>query len=318
MRLRPLLAALLFGAAFATPARADDPRKPEAQKLLDEGLELHDKGREQEALEKFNAAYKIYPSPNLLFEIARTQKLLGNFVQALRNFRTAVKNDLLHPKNRALSLEHIAELEKLLARVEISGPPGTKVVVGDQTVTLPSSEPLDVEPGTVLASGSKDDVRYEGKVVAQTGKVARLELTPIGKATTSEGHPPDAIEPPPAGGETPSNKARWIVPGAIAAVGLVGVGTGVFFGLKSQSTKDEFDSNDCSTKGGPDCEKLHNRSGDESTVSIVGYVAGGALIAGAAVLWAVWPTARPTQRGSTWLAPQLGSGHAGATLGGTF
>ena len=72
--------ALLASASVfvAAPASAqDDPRKAQAEALFQEGLKLHDKDREADALEKFQKAYAIYPSPNTLVSVAREEQLVG-------------------------------------------------------------------------------------------------------------------------------------------------------------------------------------------------------------------------------------------------
>ena len=127
MSIRPTVLgfALLCGALVlpSGPARAqEDPRKPQAETIFAEGIKLHDAGRNAEALEKYRRAYDVYPSANILFGIARLEQLLGRSLDSLRHYREALESPLLHPKNRELGKEYVAELEKQLGRFDVKAP----------------------------------------------------------------------------------------------------------------------------------------------------------------------------------------------------
>lgn len=310
--------AVLLSLVILTPrlagAQKDDPRKVQAAPIFDEGMKLGEKGQNSESLEKFRKAYGIYPSPNTLCNIARQEQLLGRRLQALRDFREALRNTLIHPGAAEQARANVAELERVLARVKVVGPDGTRVDVGGVEYTLPLAEPVDVEPGNVTVHGAHGGETLTASTEARVGQVATLTLAPRSPATTSP-----TVEPPAAGGETSPGVARWVVPGAVLVVGVVGVGVGVGFSAKSQSTKSGFDDRRCETVAGAECASLRESVASEKTTAIVGYVAGGALIAGAAILWALWPqTAAASPRGSRWVVPQVGVGHAGVALGGNF
>ena len=75
----------LQGAAHAD----DDPRRIEAEALMKEGRGLEDKKREDEALVRFQKAYSVYPTANILFAMASSEQLVGKSLDALRHFRQA-------------------------------------------------------------------------------------------------------------------------------------------------------------------------------------------------------------------------------------
>ena len=118
--------ALWLGACLllsTSVARAqDDPRKAQAEAVFAEGLKEHDAQHEEAALGKFEEAYKIYPSPNVLFNIGREEHLLGRWLEAIRNYRAALANELLNPNNVALAKTYIRELQTKLGRVEVTAP----------------------------------------------------------------------------------------------------------------------------------------------------------------------------------------------------
>jgi len=306
------LVALLFLTPVAARAQKDDPRKVQAAPFFEEGMKLGEKGQNAESLEKFRKAYAIYPSPNTLCNIARQEQLVGRKVQALRDYREALRNTVIHPAGAELARTNVAELERSLSRVKIVGPDGTRVDVSGVEYTLPVAEPIDVEPGTVTVRGTHGAETLVASGEAVAGQVVTISLSakPAPTAPT--------VEPPVEHGAEPS-VVRWVLPGAVLVTGLVGVGVGVGFHAKAVSTKGEYDDKHCETLAVPDCQSLQERISSEGTTSVVGYVAGGTLIAGAVVLWALWPqSSAGSQRGSTWVLPQVGVGHAGAALGGNF
>ena len=118
----PALVAAALLTFVASSSRADDdPRRKEADVIYNEGLRLHDQHKEAEALEKFQKAFGVYPSPNILFNVARQEQLLDKSLLALRHYREAMKSALLHPTNATLGKQYIAELEARLGRVELGG-----------------------------------------------------------------------------------------------------------------------------------------------------------------------------------------------------
>ena len=303
------LVALLFLAPMGAHAQKDDPRKVQAAPFFEEGMKLGEKGQNEASLEKFRKAYAIYPSPNTLCNIARQEQLVGRKLQALRDYREALRNTLIHPAAAEQARSNVAELERQLSRVKLAGPDGTRADLGGVEYTLPFSDPIDVEPGTVTVRGTHGADALVASGEAPAGQVVTLTLS---------AKPSPIVEPPPVEATDPG-VVRWAVPGAVLVGGLVGVGVGIGFGAKSQSAKTEYDDKRCEVLAGPDCQSLRDNVSSDRTTSLVGYVAGGTLIAGAVLLWALWPQpSGGSQRGSTWVLPQVGVGHAGAAVGGSF
>jgi tetratricopeptide (TPR) repeat protein len=330
MRLRHALFTLSLVCAVSSSAYAeDDPRRAEADLYFQEGLKLHDAAKEEAALEKFNKAYAIYPSPNGLFQIARSEHLLARYLPAIRHYREALKSPLLHPKNQDLAKKNIAELERILARVEIVGLAGTRVTVGDATFMLPLSEPLDVEPGTVLVSGANGDARFEGRATALTAKTTRLELVPIGRTVPPSG---EHVEPPPV---TPS-PTFWTTGHTIGVVGwALGAGAGVAGVVFTSNANDAADrlsslrakSNDpdraCSGVSSPDCDARRTADEDRArntNLAIASFVASGVLVAGATAIFFAWPdgSRAADRRGAPKLVPIFDRHARGVALSTEF
>ena len=110
-------------------------------------------------------------------------------------------------------------------------------------------------------------------------------------------------EPP--GEQQPKGSAYWVVPTILGAAGLVGIAVGIGFAVESQSAKS--DPKDirrgspgvCAQSTASACASYDSKRSDAesaATVSYVGYIAGGALLAGAAVTASCCGRARRNKR----------------------
>src|SRR6266550_719215 len=75
------------------PAPAGDGQaKARAQALLSEGTAAYGRGDYAAALDKFTAAYRIFPSPKLWFNIGQANRDLGRPVEAVAAFDRFLRN----------------------------------------------------------------------------------------------------------------------------------------------------------------------------------------------------------------------------------
>lgn len=317
----PILAVLLGALAFPAVAHAEDPRKAQADAIFDEGVKLHNADREADALERFKKAYALYPAPNTLMAQARAEHLLGRPLEAIRHYREALKNPLLHPKNGDLARQYIAELEPRTARVSVTGPSGAKFSIFGDTLRLPLDAPLDVEPGTFLVHADLDGKVLQGMILAVPGKLVVLELKPKDDAPPPTTTSPPTAEPPPAAPSATST--RLLVSGAFLAGGLAALGVGVGFGVASASStsgaKDLRSATPglCASPGGA-CDVYKSKADDadrEATLSTIGYIAAGVLGATAISVFVFWPSGSSGQEPSrsARIAPSVGPGFAGVS-----
>lgn|GEM_PF-856022 len=275
----------------ANAQKHEDPRRAEAERFYQEGMRLHDKEMHAEALQSYEAAYKIYPSPNVLLNLAVEEKLLGKNLKAIRHFREALRNPLVAPGAADLAKKHIAELEPSFARLDLKGPSGLVVSLGnDEKLKLPLPEPLDVEPGTIAANGTLDGQRYDGGAQAVAGKTVLIEMkAPF--LTTS---------PPPTDSEHSDPMLRYWVSGSIAALGVVGLGLGIGYTVgANNAAKDVSNAKtasgvssclganpaaDCSSRQSKEDARTRN-----SNIAVGSYVAGGVLVAAGVASYFLWP-----------------------------
>ena len=131
---RTLVVWSLCLAAALTPLRAlgESHATPEerkaAQQLVEQGAKLHQSGDDAGALDKFQQAYRLFPTPKLHFNIALMLADLGNnadAADALQQFLDAAAADpkLNESEFPATARKRLAQLEPTIGRVDLSVTP---------------------------------------------------------------------------------------------------------------------------------------------------------------------------------------------------
>lgn len=324
--LRTLLFILCF--SFSTTALAQqDAALTEAQARFKEGLELADSNDHEAARLKFQQAWSVYKSPAVLYNLARSEQLTGHDIEAFEHFREFLKSPP-DPKvteaHKKKAQENVGELTKKLAQVDVEAPPTARVTVDGKVATDAVREPVPVAPGRHVIEATLEGRIKSITVECAAGNVTKakieFETTPSGGG----GAGPGFTEPPPAGGDDRSSSARYVVPAIIGVAGLASLGVGIGFGLASQSAKDEEDAlrkpGACTVTTSPDCQALDEKRSDvttKGTVSTIGYVGGGVLLAAAAITYIVWPSSKKSGSRITF-APVASANGGMLHLGGSF
>jgi hypothetical protein len=107
----------------------------------------------------------------------------------------------------------------------------------------------------------------------------------------------------------------------VGGIGLGALVVGSIFGLSAivswNEAKTLCNVSSCPSSSRPEAESDRSNAVTASTLSTVGFVAGGILVAGGVVFIAVAPARAPAKTG-TWIVPVLGRGTAGLELGASF
>lgn len=180
---------------------------------------------------------------------------------------------------------------------------------------------LEVDPGThnfELTSAGYAPASVS--LVIREGVKRRQEMvkfTPLESAAT--GPTPKPGEPksePPHGEEGDTGSGRRTLAYGLAGLGVVGIVVGTYFGLKASSTYDKAfktcdkgDPNNCSDEGERQSKDAHS----QATISTIGFIAGGALLAGGVVLYLTAP-----KSGGVSVGPTASTTGAGLRVGGVF
>jgi tetratricopeptide (TPR) repeat protein len=166
-------------ASRAAAAEPDDARSA-ALTLAREGAQLYAAGDFQGALEKFEQAYGLFPSPKLFFNLGQAWRGLSKPAQALANFERFLAEAKDAPADyRDQAAVQIAELETRVTRVAVACNRSGSVVTidGVRRGTIPLDRPIPVEPGAHrLTLAWKDETRAV-EFTAVAGQVLPLTLT---------------------------------------------------------------------------------------------------------------------------------------------
>jgi hypothetical protein len=194
-----------------------------------QGIELYEQGKWNEALERFRRAESIYHSPVFVLYAARTLRNSGRLLEARTEFRRLLADPLgptapeLWKQAQRDGGAELAALEALIPSVVVDvegGSPTTHLAVDERPVA--PGERIDLEPGRhrlVATDGSRKSTR-EFSVVA--GEREQLVVVKLAQA-------PGSLAPQ----RTDETEAhtRWSVPGlvlvttggaALVAGGIVG------------------------------------------------------------------------------------------------
>jgi len=226
--------AIATSAVAAPAARADDSQpKARAQVLLSEGTAAYGRGDYAAALDKFTAAYKIFPSPKLWFNIGQANRDLGRPVEAVAAFDRFLDNaGDAPPETLAEARRSAAELKTKLGRIEVTcATDGAEITVdGKQVGSAPLGQMIWTTPGrhqvAVQAQGFspaiEDVVVTAGMAVGVSIALRPIDLRPANPATSAalvggSGGEGSGAEPKPIYRRT----WFWVAAGAVVAAGTV-------------------------------------------------------------------------------------------------
>ena len=142
------LVAVLLVAGPATTLAQSEPEKELTKKRYKVGEQLYDIGQYEKALVAFDEAYKLYPLPAMLYNIARAHEVLGNLEKAINNYKHFVQKlpDSPHAptvRTRVKSLE--ARLAKKNVGQEKAAAARTKEKPAPLAVPVEEPAPADSE-----------------------------------------------------------------------------------------------------------------------------------------------------------------------------
>ncbi len=260
MRAALVLAAFLLAPAQArAQARAQDAesRRQAAKSLKDAAASAFEGGQYDLALDRLAQAYRIFPSPNLLYNIGRVQAARGRPLEAVTAFEQFLADAREVPEAaRADARAQIQELDKSLGRLVIASElAGVRVALDGQAVGLtPVERPLRTAPGEHTLAADKSGYRpFALRVAVRAGETTRvrvdpkpIRLTPAAEPPTTPSHTaalPAGLETAPAHGPAAATPAgaplyqRWWFWGLIGAA-IAGVVTTVAVASSGDSLPD--------------------------------------------------------------------------------
>lgn len=314
------MGALVFGSVAGRHAHADEPSladKASARELFTEGMSLRSKGEVEGALEKFKAAYALWPSPSTGLELGRTHMMLGQLIEARERFLETAKMpprptetaaaQVARDEARSLAESLAPRIASLTFKIE-GAPTGAKVRVSIDGRELPSDTlgaTRKINPGKHKVSARCPDAA-DVVLELEIAEGASREVTLTFHATTEA---PSSTKPAPAKASAPASAgtSAWVYVGfGVAGVGLLAGGvTGALAISKASGLRDSCDDGRCPPSAHADVDS-YERLGTISTISFA--VAG----VGAAVgIYGLLAGPRKESEPRAHVTPYLGLGSAG-------
>jgi len=336
----PIALALLL----TTPSRAQsDAARAEALKRYNEGIALHDAGKEQDAYVKFAQAYAVLKTPPILFNLARTEQLTLRFVEAAAHFREYValpEQPLVPKQTREKARAFLAEIHGQLGHLALTAPTGCTITIDGRELAqrAPFVDAIDVLAGSHVVVARLEEKSATKTVSAPAGVTTPVALqfdqpapapTSSAPAVAPTAAPPAALakpERPPAVVEE-HQTTRDIVRWTSAGVAVVGIGVGVGFMVAANGKDNDLSAyqlahpNACADGSSAACADASSLQSDrdrDRTLSLIGFVAGGVGVAVAAATWIIWPNGGTGAQRGTWIVPSVGVAGYGLAAGGSF
>jgi len=317
---RPLAFALVLlglSLGWSPCARAEDP-----DALIEQGLELREHGRDADALALFEQAFRAAPSPRAKAQIALAEQALGRWVAAERDLGTALASDA-----DPWIAKYKDALEGALATVRThlgdlvlnGGVAGGEVRVdGVSTAVLPAASPLRLAVGThtleVRAEGyypfsQPVTIRADAPAAVTVEMHVRLE-EPTPKPDTRGAQ--TGAPPPPPPRVVPAGHTQRVLGIGLALSSVAPLALGfIALGVRASEVSAYNADATCPGLSSPtqpaSCQAHVDAAGTWQAVSLVGFVAAGALAATGLVVAVTAPrgsrsAVAVTPWGATWTA----------------
>lgn len=153
-----VICSFFCGAAFAAPKAIPkkEAKEEEAEQFIQQGIKLRRVGRDDAALERFDKAYGLVPSPRAAAQKGLCLQALGRFTEAEDLLAQSLEGegDPWVQKNRATIKDSLEDVKTKLGRFEISGTPvGAQVLVDGREVgrlPLQGMVRINAGPATLL------------------------------------------------------------------------------------------------------------------------------------------------------------------------
>jgi hypothetical protein len=333
-RSRGLLVSLVLAVGtLCREASATDPAT--ATMLFNEGRQLVGEGRYGEACPKFEESQRLDPGIGTQFNLADCYQHTDRFASAWALFLdvASAAGGTGQQAREVLARKRAAALEPKVSKLLIAAPRNIAGLElrrnGEPVRAVLWNRPIPVDPGsyTIEASAPRKKTWSVVETVAANGATVSVTVPelddeaekaapgPAEVAARSSSEPAAALGTPTA--ESNPGQVERTIALAVGGAGVVAVGVGSFFGVRSISKHSDYErlcrGSACQPAAGP----LHDEAVSAGNVSTVMFVLGAAFGAGATVLWF---TAPPTERASSRVRvmPTVGASTVGALVSGAW
>lgn len=317
-------AALVATVLFSVRALAADPI---AERLYNDGRRAAEAKDWDRACQLFQESQNREPAPGTLLNLADCEENRGKLLAAAAQFHMASR--LFQPGDARIqyATERAAQVQQRVARlrivlrgegsVECDGAPVDQASLdtfvpmdpGEHVLVVRSAGRADTRSTILLGEGEAREVELSSTPEAPAGTTMPVSASP---SAPSAPPPPRVEVAPPAGRDEPSRLPAY----AAFGIGAVGLGAGIATGLLALGAAgevvDHCPNRQCATPAKMSAANdAAARARGMSLASTIGFGVGlGGAAAG--VLLLLLPSKGPA------LAPAVGAGSVGMTMGGTL
>jgi serine/threonine-protein kinase len=316
-----------------------------ARALFDEARALVAQSKVEEACPKFQESQRLDPGMGTLFNLADCNERVGRTATAWTMFLDVARQAKVagQPEKEEAAQKRAEILLPKLSKLSVVVPAdsdisGLQVMRDGSVLGRPLwGTPAAADPGkhviVATATGrrrwvSTVDVKADASTTTATVPLLvessstdapepPLPLTVANSATSDSGAVPQTGEPLSKDGSNSSQAAIGLV---VSGVGVVGVGVGAYFMVKSNSNLDDSKAscqdNTCFTRSGYDLYKEAQNA--RTTSLIVGGIGLAALVGGAVVFFTAPSKSNAPKQGSAASQTAIGFTPGGLIFRGTF
>jgi hypothetical protein len=313
------IGAFVAALSVGSPSYAGDPAAAEA--LFNEARSLVGRGDYEQACPKFEESQRLDAGMGTLYNLGDCYEHVGKTASAWAAFRevAAAASAAGQQAREVDARARAAALEPKLVTLTIDVSPPAKalsnLVVKRDNVEVGRAQwgsAIPIDPGKhLLVATAEAKEAWQSEVVVSDAVRSTNVLVPALKSAAA---PPPAKPHPIETGSSGGWSTQRTIGVIVGGVGIVGLGLGSVFGLRSMSRHDDDQLHcDSSSSCDPQGFRLRNEARDAGTISTVGFIAGGILVAGGITLFLTAPRASRTTT-----APAVGLGPGSVTLKGAF
>jgi hypothetical protein len=296
-------AAVIWLGVICPDARA---QSPEAEALFRDGRSLIKAGKLAAGCDKLAASERLETSVGTLLNLGDCREKQGRLASAWAAFRKAegmARRTGGDDRRQAEAGRRAAALEPRLSKlvIDVADRADGEVVRRDDEIVDEAAwnTPLPVDPGrTTITAEAPGRQPWRTTVAIEAGVPRRLvevpRLAPVEPVASEAAAPwppprPELVQRPAA---PPPLRGTWTATRAVSAVlavaGAGALGAGIYFGVRANDLADRADARCPGTAcDDPEGLRLNDQARTAASRANVLYIAGGAAVASAAVLWLV-------------------------------
>jgi hypothetical protein len=281
-----------------------------AEALFNQGRSLMNAGKFSEACPKFEASQQLDPGLGTMLNLAECYEKTGRTASAWAEYREAIplaraagskaRQDLATERAKALE----ERLSTLTIRAMTSDDDSAHLEIRRDGVPVQRAElgsPIPVDPGEHVIEAVAPGKQPWSSTVQVGADAAKVQVDIPKLESHADGKTPPVAAPvatstsvtePPSDKPASSWSGQHTAAVITAGAGVVGIGIGAFFGLQASSKWS--DAKDACSNYPQGCDTratdLGKNARENATISNVGFIAGGALLATGAVLFFTAPS----------------------------